>query len=404
MKINFSPPEVTEHDIQAVVDVLQSGWITTGPMTKQFEEGISNFCHTKHTVCVSSATSGMELALRLFGIGAGDEVITTAYTYSASASVIQHVGAKIVLCDTSPDSFFMDYDQLEQLITPQTKAIIPVDVGGVPADYARIMDIVERKRDGFSAANAHHQKLGRILVLSDAAHSFGASRKDRMTGQLGDITCFSFHAVKNLTTAEGGAITWNLPDCFDSQDIYRELHLLTLHGQTKDALAKMSPGKWEYDIAVLGYKANMTDIYAALGKSQLSRYDDILARRKAIVEQYNRGFAHPKIMHLEHFAPDYHSSYHLYLVRLMGKDEHFRNQLIEKMAEYDIATNVHYKPLPMFTAYQNLGFDIKDFPNAFDQYRNVISIPVHSLIDKEASDYVIESFWKCYHAIEQATV
>ena len=388
--VPFSPPDIIEEDIQEVVEALRSGWITTGPRTKSFEAKISEYCGTNRAVCLNSATAGMELILRLLGIGKGDEVITSAYTYTASASVIDHVGANIVLVDTAPNSYEIDLEKLEEAITENTKAIIAVDLAGVICNYESIFNLVESKRELFKASNELQEKLGRIAVIADAAHSFGAKQKDKMSGSIADFSSFSFHAVKNLTTAEGGAVTWKEIEGVDSNEIYQHLMTLSLHGQTKDALAKTKLGAWEYDIISPAYKCNMTDIAAALGLSQLKRYDSMLKRRKELINMYNEMLSDLDVHILQHYGNDYESSGHLYLVRLNGKDENFRNELIIKMAEQGVATNVHYKPLPMMTAYKNLGFDIKNYPNAFEMYRNEVTLPLNTLMSDEDVKYVCE--------------
>jgi len=392
MKIPFSPPDMSQLEIDEVIDTLKSGWITTGPKTKLLEQKIAEYCNTSKAVCLNSATAAMEMTLRLLGIGEGDEVITSAYTYSASASVIYHVGAKIVLVDTGKDSFHIDYEQLEQAITEKTKIIIPVDIAGVMCDYDKIFEIVIRKQNLFNPSNELQKAIGRVIVLADAAHSFGATYKDKQSGEVADFTCFSFHAVKNLTTAEGGAVTWRDIHGIDSEEIYKQFMLLSLHGQSKDALAKTKLGAWEYDIVYPAYKCNMTDIMASLGLAQLHRYPEILERRKQIIQMYDKALLNNKIDALKHYDDSFSSSGHLYLVRLLGKDEEYRNRVIEKMAEKGIATNVHYKPLPMHTAYKNLGFDIKDYPNAFDMYKSEITLPLHTLLTDEQVEYVVESF------------
>ncbi|GFR36004.1 DegT/DnrJ/EryC1/StrS family aminotransferase [Thermobrachium celere] len=389
MYIPFSPPDITQLEIDEVVDTLKSGWITTGPKTKLFEKQIAEYCNTSKAVCLNSATAAMEMTLRLLGIGPGDEVITSAYTYSASASVIYHVGAKIVLVDTAKDSFHIDYEKLEQAITEKTKAIIAVDIAGVMCDYDKIFKIVEDKKYLFKPTNKLQEAIGRIIVIADAAHSFGAIYKGRKSGEVADFTSFSFHAVKNLTTAEGGAVTWRDIEGIDNEYIYKQLMLLSLHGQSKDALAKTKPGAWEYDILYPAYKCNMTDIMASLGLAQLKRYSKILERRREIIEMYDKALLNDKITALRHYGDDFSSSGHLYLARLIGKDEDYRNWVIEKMAEKGIATNVHYKPLPMLTAYKNLGFDIKDYPNAYEMYRNEITLPLNTLLTNEQIEYVI---------------
>lgn len=391
MKISFSPPDISDTEINEVVDTLKSGWITTGPKTKLFEEKIAEYAHTSKVACLNSATAAMELTLRLLGVGEGDEVITSAYTYTASASVIDHVGAKIILVDTAKNSFQMDYDQLEQAITDKTKAIIPVDIAGVMCDYDKIFEIVNRKQSLFKPANDLQQAFGRIVVLADAAHSFGATYKDRQCGEVADFTCFSFHAVKNLTTSEGGAVTWRNISGVDHDDVYNQFMLFSLHGQSKDALAKTKLGAWEYDIVYPAYKCNMTDIMAALGLGQLQRYSGILARRKQVIKMYDEGLQDCNVDILKHFGDDYSSNGHLYLVRLIGKDPIYRNKVIELMAEKGIATNVHYKPLPMHTAYMKLGFDIKDYPNAYKMYKNEITLPLHTLLTDEEVNYIVSN-------------
>ena len=394
MHIAFSPPDITDEEIAEVVDTLKSGWITTGPKTKKFEKQIAEYCHTSRAVCLNSATACAEMALRILGIGPGDEVITTAYTYTASASVVCHVGAKLVLVDVGKDSYEMDYDQLEQAITEKTKAIIPVDLGGVICDYKKIFDIVERKRHLFHADNDIQRKMGRIAVVADGAHAFGAMRDGKRCGEIADFTSFSFHAVKNLTTAEGGALTWRDIEGVDNDAIYKQLMLLSLHGQSKDALAKTQLGAWEYDIAAPYYKCNMTDIMASIGIAQLKRYPDLLKRRKEIIEKYNEGLADLDVRVLKHYGDDFSSSGHLYLVRLNGKTREECNKIIIKMAEAGVATNVHYKPLPLLTAYKDLGFDIKDYPNAYAMYENEITLPLHTKLSDEEVDYVIDTFRK----------
>ena len=392
MNIPFSPPDVGELEIQQVVEALRSGWITTGPKTKEFERRIAAFCHTSKAVCLNSATAAMEMTLRLLGVGPGDEVITSAYTYTASCSVICHVGATPVLVDTAPDSYEMDYDQLEAAITEKTKVIIPVDLAGVICDYDRLYQIVEEKRELFQPQGDIQKAIGRIILLADAAHAFGASRKGKMCGEWADFTSFSFHAVKNLTTAEGGAVVWRDMPGVDNEELYRQYMLLSLHGQSKDALAKTQLGAWEYDILSPAYKCNMTDIMAAIGLAQLERYPGILARRKQIIGMYDEGLRDTGAQVLRHYGEDYASSGHLYLVRVPGMDVEQRNQLIVRMAEAGVATNVHYKPLPMHTAYKNLGFSIEDYPNAYNQYKNEITLPLHTLLTDEAVSYVIKAF------------
>ena len=390
--IPFSPPDITEAEIAEVGEALRSGWITTGPRTKEFEKQIAARCGTSRAVCLNSATACMELALRVLGVGPGDEVIVPAYTYTATASVVHHVGARIVMVDTAPGSFEMNYDRLADAVTERTKVIIPVDLGGVVCDYDRIFAVVESKRPLFRPANDIQQAFGRIVVLADAAHAFGAERGGRPCGAIADFTSFSFHAVKNLTTAEGGALTWLPVEGIDDERIYKELQLLSLHGQNKDALAKTKLGAWEYDIIAPNFKCNMTDIMAALGLVQLDRYPELLRRRRQIIETYDRALEGCNVQVLNHYGPNHASSGHLYLVRLLGRDVAQRNAVIERMAERGIACNVHYKPLPMMTAYKALGFNIADFPNAYDQYRNEITLPLHTRLSDEDVEYVISNF------------
>lgn len=392
MKISFSPPDITEQEIQEVAEALRSGWITTGPRTKEFEKRIAAYCHTQMAVCLNSATACMEMALRLLGVGIGDEVIVPAYTYTATASVACHVGAKPVMVDCAPNAFEMDYAQVAAAINKRTKVIIPVDLAGVMCDYDAIFKLVESKRALFRPNNDIQKAFGRIVVLSDAAHAFGASRHGKMCGEVADFTSFSFHAVKNLTTAEGGALTWRPIVGVDDEWIYKQLQTVSLHGQSKDALAKTQLGAWEYDIVSPAYKCNMTDIMAAIGLIQLQRYPTILERRKAIIERYNAALENSNVQVLNHFTANHVSSGHLYLVRLLDKDVTFRNEVILKMAERGIATNVHYKPLPMMTAYKNLGFDIADYPQAYNQYCNEITLPLHTCLTDEQVEYVITNF------------
>ena len=395
MNIPFSPPDITEEEIEEVSDTLRSGWITTGPKTKEFERQIAAWCQTERAVCLNSATACMEMTLRLFGVGPGDEVITTAYTYTATASAICHTGATLVLVDTGKDSFEMDYDSLERQITPATKAVMPVDVAGIPCDYDRIYEIIERKKDLFQAGNNKYQKaLGRILVLADCAHGFGARIDALPAGQFADFTAFSFHAVKNLTTAEGGAVVWNVPSAagFDADEIYQAFMLLSLHGQSKDALAKTKAGAWEYDILFPAYKCNMTDIMAAIGIKQLERYKEMLRKRQYIVEQYDRCCDELEIGHMIHDRKEMQSSRHLYITRISGIDEQQRGEIMVEMAQRGISCNVHYKPLPMMTAYHALGYKIEDYPNSYRLYQNEITLPLHTLLDKEDIDYVVENY------------
>ena len=418
--IPFSPPDMTEAEVKEVREAILSGWITTGPRTKKLEQEISEFVHTDKTVCLNSATAAMEMVLHLLGVGPGDEVIVPAYTYTATASVVQHVGAKIVFVDSQKDSVEMDYDQLEKVITERTKVISPVDLGGVVADYDRVYEIVEKKKGLFKPNNALQAKIGRIVVSADCAHSFGGSRKGKMAGEIADFSSFSFHAVKNFTTAEGGAMTWRLP--FGNEPVpvsgskiqvsgldymptvpkkegetwnellYRISQLFSLHGQNKDALAKTKLGAWEYDIIGPWYKCNMTDIMAALGLVQMERYQGILKRRYDIVERYNEALKDCNVAVLNQNGDDHCGSHHLYLVRLLGKTREETNRVIEQMAERGIATNVHYKPLPMMTAYKALGFDIKNYPNAYHLFENEVTLPLHTCLSDEDVDYVISNF------------
>ncbi len=390
--ISFSPPDITEAEINEVAEALRSGWITTGPRTKQLEKNIAEMCHTSKAVCLNSATAALELNLRVLGIGAGDEVITSAYTYTASASVIEHVGAKIVLVDTASGSYEMDYDKLAEAITESTKAIIPVDLAGIPCDYDKLFSIAEEKKNIFYPRNAIQRAIGRIAICADAAHAFGAEWHGQPVGSIADFTSFSFHAVKNFTTAEGGAATWRDIPGIDNEELYHEYQLLSLHGQSKDALAKTQLGAWEYDIKGTYYKCNMTDIMAAIGLVQFKRYPGLLARRKEIIDKYNAGLADCNVKVLSHYTADYKSSGHLYLVRFNGKDAEYRSQFIIKMAERGVATNVHYKPLPMHTAYKNLGFDIADYSNAYAQFANEVTLPLHTLLTDKDVEYILECF------------
>lgn len=392
MKISFSPPDITEEEIHEVAEAMRSGWITTGPRTKKLEAEIAQYLHTSKVVCLNSATAALEMTLRVLGIGPGDEVITSAYTYTASASPVIHVGAKLVLVDTAPDSYEMDYEKLADAITEKTKAIIPVDIAGVICDYDRIFSLVNAKKHLFQAANEIQEAIGRVIVVADCAHAFGANWHGKMAGEIADFSTFSFHAVKNFTTAEGGCVTWRDIPGIDNEDLYKEFQLLSLHGQNKDALAKTKLGAWEYDVKGCYYKCNMTDITAAIGLVQFQRYPQLLARRKNIIEMYNEAFKNLDVQVLNHYGPDHNSSGHLYLVRLLGKDREYTNHVIEKMAEAGIATNVHYKPLPMHTAYKAMGFDIKDYPNAHKQFENEITLPLHTRLTDEEIDYIIENF------------
>ena len=412
MKVPFSPPDMTELEAKEVREAILSGWITTGPRTKKLEQEISEFVHTDKTVCLNSATAAMEMVLHLLGVGPGDEVIVPAYTYTATASVVQHVGAKIVFVDSQKDSVEMDYEQLEQAITEKTKVIVPVDLAGIVADYDRVREMVERKNGLFKPDNALQAKIGRIIVSADCAHSFGGMRKGKMAGEIADFSSFSFHAVKNFTTAEGGAMTWNLPFGNEvvptdvdymptvpkkegetwNELLYRLSQLFSLHGQNKDALAKTKLGAWEYDIIGPWYKCNMTDIMAALGLVQMERYPEMLKRRYEIVEHYNEALKDLNVAVLNHKDADHCGSHHLYLVRLLGKTREETNRVIEQMAERGIATNVHYKPLPMMTAYQALGFDIANYPNAYHLFENEVTLPLHTCLSDEEVTYVISNF------------
>jgi dTDP-4-amino-4,6-dideoxygalactose transaminase len=392
MKISFSPPDVTIQEADEVREALLSGWITTGPRTKEFERQIAAYCHTDKAVCQSSATACLESILRILGIGPGDEVITSAYTYTASASPVCHVGAKLVLIDTQPDSYEMDYDRLAEAINERTKVVIPVDLGGVPCDYDKVMAAVESKRHLFRPANALQEAIGRVIVVDDAAHAFGAQWHGQMIGSVSDFTSFSFHAVKNFTTAEGGALTWRPLQGIDNDELYKQFQLNSLHGQSKDALAKTQLGAWEYDVLTPAYKSNMTDLTAAIGLVQMKRYPAMLARRRQLIGRYDEALKDLNLQVRDHYTDEHTSSGHLYQVRLLGKDGQYRNEVITKMAERDIACNVHFKPLPMMTAYRNLGFDIKDYPNAFNQFQNEITLPLHTRLTDEEVEYVLHNF------------
>lgn len=392
MKVLFSPPDITEREIEEVVDTLRSGWITTGPKTKLFEQKLAEFSHTSKAVCLNSATACAEMALRALGIGPGDEVITTAYTYTASASVVCHVGAKLVLVDTAKNSHEMDYDKLEAAITDKTKAVIPVDLAGIMCDYDRIFEILERKKNLFQPANELQRKIGRVAVIADGAHALGAEKEGKRCGEVADFTSFSFHAVKNLTTAEGGALVWRDIEGVDNEELYKKFMLFSLHGQSKDALAKTQLGAWEYDIIAPYFKCNMTDIMASIGLAQLERYPSILERRKTLIEMYDRELEGENVRHLQHYGKDFASSGHLYITHVLGKTREECNAIITNMAEKGIATNVHYKPLPMLTAYKNLGFDIQDYPNAYELFSNEITLPLHTKLTDEEAEYVIKSF------------
>lgn len=392
MNIPFSPPDIGEDEIQSVIDALKSGWITTGPKTKQFEREIAQLCNTEKAVCLNSATASLELTLRILGIGEGDEVITSSYTYTASASPIAHVGAKIVLVDTQKDSFEMNYEKLASAITEKTKVIIPVDVAGILCDYDKIFKIVEEKKKLFKANNDIQKIYNRIIVVADSAHGFGAKKDGKMSGEFADFTTFSFHAVKNLTTGEGGAAVWKSKEGLDNEAIYKQYQLLSLHGQTKDALHKNTLGAWEYDIVDTYYKCNMTDIMAGIGLAQIARYPKLVERRHQIISKYNEAFKDLPIMILNHKDENHRSSGHLYFTKIKGIDEKQRNEIIIKMAERGIACNVHYKPLPMLTAYKKLGFDIANYPNAYDFYKNEITLPLYSKLTDEQVEYIIKNF------------
>jgi dTDP-4-amino-4,6-dideoxygalactose transaminase len=397
--ISFSPPDITDAEIEEVIQALKSGWITTGPRTKEFERKIAEYLGVNKAVCLNSATAAMELTLRILGIGPGDEVITSAYTYTASASVIDHVGAKIVLVDVAPDSFEMDYSKLADAITERTKAIIPVDIAGKMCNYDALYEVIESKQELFKANNEIQSLFNRVIVLADAAHAFGAERKGIKCGQVADFTSFSFHAVKNLTTSEGGALVWRGDLGLDDEWLYNQFMLYSLHGQSKDALAKNQKGAWEYDIVYPAYKCNMTDILAAIGLIQLERYEALLERRKGIIKTYDRALLPLGVKSLQHYGEDFNSSGHLYLARIPDIGEVERNEIIVKMAEAGVATNVHYKPLPMFTAYKNLGFDIKGYPNAFDMYKNEITLPLHTLLTDEDVEYVVKGFKRIIYEV-----
>ena len=392
MIIKFSPPDISETEINEVIEALKSGWITTGPKTKEFEREIAKYCNVNKAVCLNSQTACAEMALRILGVGEGDEVITTAYTYTASASVVCHVGAKLVLIDVIKDSLQPDYDAIERAITERTKAIIPVDLAGIPCDYDRLYEIVESKKNLFRPKTDIQKALGRVAIMADTAHAFGARIGDKPAGSVADFSSFSFHAVKNLTTAEGGALTWKSIDGVDDEEIYHKLQLLSLHGQSKDALAKTRLGAWEYDVVGTWYKCNMTDVAAAIGLAQFRRYPAMLARRRAIVAKYDAAFRPLGVQTLDHITDEYISSCHLYITRLPGVSYAERGDIINEMAERGIACNVHYKPLPMHTAYKSMGFDIKDYPNAYDYFANEITLPLHTCLTDEEIDYVIKNY------------
>lgn len=397
MKIPFSPPDITEQEARAAGEALLSGWITTGPRTKQLEREVATFCQVDKAVCLNSATACLESILRVLGIGLGDEVITTAYTYTASASVVCHVGATLRLVDTQAGSYEMDYEQLADCINERTKAVIPVDLAGVPCDYDKLFAVVDSKQSLFHPANDLQKALGRVAIVADAAHAFGARWKGKMIGGVADFTAFSFHAVKNFTTGEGGALTWCSHPEIDNERLYKEFQLLSLHGQNKDALEKSQLNAWEYDIVYPAYKCNMTDVTAAVGLVQMERYPNMLARRRELIGIYNQALQGEDVEVLRHYTDEYTSSGHLYLVRLNGYNHEARNKVINQMAERGIATNVHFKPLPMMTAYKRLGFDIKDFPNAYRQFENEITLPLYTKLTMEQVEYLLESFKEIIH-------
>lgn len=392
--ISFSPPDISEQEIQEVSEALRSGWITTGPRTKQLEKNLAQYCHTNKLVCLNSATAAEELNLRILGIGEGDEILVPAFTYTASASAVIHCGATVKFIDSQENSAEMDYDAMEAAITEKTKAIITVDLGGIPCDYDRIFQAVEKKKSLFRPNNEIQKAIGRVIVVADCAHALGAEWNGKKAGEIADFTSFSFHAVKNFTTAEGGASTWKSIPGIDDEELYHQYQLLSLHGQSKDALAKTKLGAWEYDIIGPWYKCNMTDIMAAIGLKQLERYPGLLARRKEIIEKYDAAFKPLGVQVLDHYNEEHTSSGHLYITRIPGITEEQRQEIIVKMAEAGIACNVHYKPLPMMTAYKNLGWNIKDFPHAYDYYHNLITLPLHTKLSDEDVDYVIENYKK----------
>lgn len=390
--IPFCPPDIGEEEIKEVCEALRSGWITTGPRTKEFENNLVKYCNTDRVVCLNSATAALELNLRILGIGPGDEVIVPAYTYTATASPVIHVGAKIVFVDSQKDSFEMDYDKVEEAITERTKAVIPVDIAGMVCDYRRVIKACENKKHLFNPSNDIQRAIGRVAVVADCAHSLGAVRQGKCTGEIADFSSFSFHAVKNLTTAEGGAATWRRIDGVDSNKLYEQYQLYSLHGQSKDAFEKDKFSSWEYDVLGPWYKCNMTDIAAALGLKQLERYDELLARRRQIIEKYNALCDSLGVKHLNHFTDEWSSSGHLYITRIPGITSEQRNEIITGLAQKGVATNVHYKPLPMMTAYKNMGFDIEQFPNAYDYYSNEITLPLYTKLTDEDVDYVCLCF------------
>ena len=390
--IPFSPPDVGNEEIEEIIEVIKSGWITTGGKTKEFEKNIGEYLNNTNVVALNSQTACAELALRLLGIGPGDEVIVPAYTYTASASVVCHVGAKLVLVDCGDTGYEMDYQALKEAINENTKAVIPVDLAGIMCDYDKVLEIVESKKNIFKPASKLQKAIGRVAICADAAHAFGASRDGIKCGNVADFTSFSFHAVKNLTTAEGGALVWRSIEGIEDCEIYRQLQLYSLHGQSKDAFAKAKAGAWEYDIEGTWYKCNMTNIAAAMGLAQLKKYDEALKKRRHIIERYNESFVKLGIEVLPHFNESNNSSGHLYLTRIPGITEAKRNEIIDKMTQAGIAVNVHYKPLPMFSAYKQMGFDIKDYPNAFARYENEITLPLHTRLTEEDVQYIVDTY------------
>lgn len=399
MNIPFSPPDISDEEINEVIDALKSGWITTGPKTKKLEKDLLEFTGTSKGVCLNSQTAAAEMTLRVLGIGQGDEVITSAYTYTATASVVKHVGAKLVLVDTQEENLEMDYEKLKEAINEKTKVIIPIDLGGVPCDYDKIFEIVEDKKNLFKANNEIQKAYNRVIVMADTAHALGAEYKGEKVGSIADFSNFSFHAVKNFTTAEGGYATWKDKEGIDNEKLYKKYQLLSLHGQSKDALSKTKLGSWEYDVVGPWYKCNMTDVLAGIGLAQVKRYPLLLKRREEIIEKYDKAFRPLGIKSLSHFDQNHKSSGHLYITQVPGIDTEQRNEIIEEMAEKGIACNVHYKPLPLLTAYKNLGFEIKDYPNAYNHYKNEITLPLHTKLSDEEVYYVIEKYCKILKGI-----
>lgn len=402
MNIPFSPPDISEAEIEEVVDTLRSGWITTGPKTKLFEQEIAKMCGTKKAVCLSSQTACAEMTLRILGVGPGDEVIVPAYTYTATVSAVYHVGAIPVMIDCKPNSYEMDYDKVEEAITTKTKVMIPVDLAGVVCDYDRIFEIAEKKRALFKPSdNPIQLALGRVIIVADSAHAFGASWHGKMCGSIADFTNFSFHAVKNLTTAEGGAATWRELPGVDSNELYKKYMLMTLHGQTKDAFAKDKGTSWEYDVVDTQYKCNMPDVLAAIGLAQLRRYEDMIKRRHELIDRYDKAFEGLDIQVLDHHGDDHRSNGHLYFVRFLGKDAEFRNRFYDEMKQRGVNCNVHFKPLPMMTAYKQKGFDIVDYPYAYNMHKNQLTLPMNSVITDEEAQYVIDTFLEVYNKLNK---